>query len=231
MDSIVTFLEAHGPIDSVNRRTLVDKIENQRKFKGSCFIIFKTVELCKKFIETESLKYKDTELIRKWQKDYLEEKKKEIEDRKKNKAEKQQKAAAKTEETITVPKGALLHFTGIEENQMLTREEIKEKIKELNDSDPYLDFNKGDLQGYIRLQGENSAVELYSKLNEGILKVGEIELKLRVLEGTEEKEYIKKIADIFSRKRDKSKGNKKQHRKRKGKFEDGGPKPKQTNVD
>lgn len=218
-------------MDAITRRTFVDKLTNQRKFKGSCFIIFKTIDLCKKFIETESAKYKDVELIRKWQKDYIDEKRKEIEDRKRNKAEKQQKAAEKAEEKMpTIPKGVMLHFTGIKEDQTLTREEIKEKIKEISELDSYLDFNKGNVQGYIRLPEENAAIEFHKKLEDGTLKVGDIDLKLRVLEGEEETEYVKKMLEKMTQKREKTKGNRKQQRKRKGKFNDDGPRAKKTET-
>lgn len=234
LDKIVTILEQYGPIDSITRRTFVDKLSNKRKFKGSCFIIFNTIDLCKKFIETEDIKYEENELIRKWQKDYIDEKRKEIEERKKNKADKQEKAAAKAEEwKPNIPKGAILHFSGIKEDQTLTREEIKEKIKEVSDMDSYLDFNKGNVQGYIRLPEENAANEFYKKLEDGCLKVEDIELKLRVLEGKEEEEYLNNTYEIMAQKRDRKRGNKRQRdqRKRKGKFNDDGPKSKKVETD
>ena len=53
------------------------------KFKGSIFLTFKTEEAAKTFVEKEE-KYKDGALLKKFQKDYLEEKKKEM-DEKRNK--------------------------------------------------------------------------------------------------------------------------------------------------
>ena len=53
------------------------------KFKGSIFLTFKTEEAAKAFVEKEE-KYKDGALLKKFQKDYLEEKKKEM-DEKRNK--------------------------------------------------------------------------------------------------------------------------------------------------
>jgi len=49
---------------------------------------FRDLESCKKFVEAESVTYKDVELIRKYQKDYLLEKEKEFEERKKTRGEK-----------------------------------------------------------------------------------------------------------------------------------------------
>ena len=50
------------------------------KFKGSIFLTFKTEEAAKGFVEKEE-KYKEGALLKKFQKDYLEEKKKEMDER------------------------------------------------------------------------------------------------------------------------------------------------------
>lgn len=230
LDEIVKLLETHGPIEAVMRRTYLDKISKERKFKGSCFIIFKDIELCKKFVEADSIEYKDTELIRKWQADYIEEKRNEIDNRKKNKQSKQKANVVAEQKKPSFPKGAVLHFTGIKDDQMLTWEEIKEKVKEVADIDAsYIDFRKGDLEGYIRLPAENSAVEFHKKLTDSKLTIGNIDLVVKVLEGEEEEEFLKKAAESVSQRREKQKGNKKQNRKRKGNFNDNGPKSKKNN--
>lgn len=208
-------METYGPFESVNRRATKD-----HKFKGSCFIIFKDEETCKKFVELESVKYKDTELIRKLQEVYLDDKKKEIEERKKLK---KGKVDEKPQKPIEYPKGAVLHFSGLEEGQTITREEIKEKVKEIaNIEVPFVDFTKGDLQGYIRFPEENSAVEFYKKLTDGEMEVETFKLKTRVLEGDEEEAYLKKTSDTVLEIRKKQKNNSKNNRKRKGNFGDHG---------
>lgn len=40
--------------------------DKQKFFKGSIFLQFKTIEAAKAFMEQESVKYKDTELIKLW---------------------------------------------------------------------------------------------------------------------------------------------------------------------
>lgn len=40
--------------------------EKKLQFKGSIFVQFKTLELARSFLETESVKYEGTELIKKW---------------------------------------------------------------------------------------------------------------------------------------------------------------------
>lgn len=215
LDAIVTFFEDHGPVESCVRRTYQDAATKEHKFKGSCFIIFKDVELCKKFVDADSIKYKDVELIRKWQENYLKEKKEEFENRKGARKQKQEAKAAKAKEEnkIDIPKGTILHFTGIAEEQTVTREEIKEKIIERCEMEPaFLDYKKGDTEGYVRMRNENDAIELHKKLTDGKLEIGEISLTLRVLQDEEEDEYLKKTADAVAEMR------KRKGRKRKGNF-------------
>ena len=42
------------------------KKDKEYHFKGSIFLQFKTLEDAKSFMEQESVKYKDTELIKMW---------------------------------------------------------------------------------------------------------------------------------------------------------------------
>jgi hypothetical protein len=44
-----------------------DKEAKCMKFKGSVFVVFKTEELAKTFMELESVKFNETEVIKKWQ--------------------------------------------------------------------------------------------------------------------------------------------------------------------
>ncbi|XP_023023803.2 la autoantigen-like [Leptinotarsa decemlineata] len=215
LDDILSFLEPHGPIESCHRRTI-----NNQKFKGSCFIVFKENEACKKFVEAESIKYNDVELIRKFQQVYWDDKKKEIEERKKNKKEKKEKDDSKEPpKKLDFPKGAILHFTGLEEGHSLTREELKDRIKEVGDLEvAFMDFKKGDLEGYARFPEENGAVEFLKKMTDNQLTVDKFTMKLRVLEGEEEEEYLQKSSDAILELRKKQKMSSRNSRKRKGNF-------------
>lgn len=229
LDSIVSFLEPYGPVDSCYRRTYIDKITKQHLFKGSCFIIFKDLETCKKFVEAESIKFKDTELIRKFKNDYFEEKKKEIQERqKKNKKQKRDPLPTNAVEESTFPKGAILHFSGLKENQNVSREEIKEQLKKIDDVEiSYIDYNKGDTEGHIRFSKENAAVELFKKLTDGEMEVGDAKIKFKVLEGDEEKNFLKDTANAINKIRQ----NSKRAKKRRGdKFGDSGPKNKTKKI-
>ncbi|CAH1108965.1 unnamed protein product [Psylliodes chrysocephalus] len=228
-NKIIAFLEPYGPIESCNRRSTKD-----HKFKGSCFIIFKDLDTCKKFVELESVKYGETELIRKFQKVYFDDKTKEIEEKKQAKKEKKAAAAAaneKPEKQIEFPKGAVIYFSGLEEGQNLTREELKDKVKEVGDLETqFIDFKKGDIKGYLRFPEENNAVEFFKKIDDGVLEVSGFKLKLRVVEGEEEEEYLKKSSDEIHEMRKKQKLNGK-NKKRKGNYGRGGREAKSRRTD
>ncbi|XP_066260528.1 la protein homolog [Euwallacea similis] len=210
LNDIINFMDDQGPIDSVIRRTGKD-----HKFKGSCFIVFKTIELAKKFVDLKDLKYKDNELVKKMQTDYYANKKKEIEEKKKAQAEKKQAILKENAQKIEFPSGAILHFSGIPEGQQVTREEIKEKVGEESGFEVvYVDYSKGDQEGYIRFSKENNAVDFFKTLQEPVFDLGEHKLKLKVLEGDEEKEYLQKTSEAMAMQRQKQK----QGRKRKGNF-------------
>lgn len=228
LDDIVTFLDAYGPIESVTRRTNVDKITKKHVFKGSCFIIFKDAETCKKFVEAESIKFKDTELLRKLKNDYFEDKKKEVQDRrKKGKKQNDEPPPSNKLKKSSFPKGAVLHFSGLTENQSISREEIKEQLKKIDDAEiAFIDFNKGDTEGYIRFAGENTASEVFKKLNDGVLEVGETKITFKVLEGKEEEEFLNKTADALNKRR----ANFGKGKKRKGNFNNSGQRNRQKKL-
>ena len=75
------------------------------KFKGSIFLTFKTEEAAKAFVEKEE-KYKEGALLKKFQKDYLEEKKKEMDEKRnkfgKNKDKKPKAEGAEGKEEVRI---------------------------------------------------------------------------------------------------------------------------------
>lgn len=229
-DAITAFFEGLGVIESCRQRTYLDKAAKEHKFKGSCFIIFKEIEDCKKFVEDEEVKYKDTPLVRKWQADYLQEKKLEIEERKKSRNEKRQKQEVeKNEKKMEFPKGAVMHFSGILEGQSLTRENLKEHIAKSDTGVEvaFIDFNKGDLEGYIRFTKENAAIDYHKSLTDGKFEVNDISMVTKVLEGEEEDAFLKKSLESISKMRMKNKQSSR-GKKRKGNFGGyGGPRSKQ----
>lgn len=64
----------------------------------------------------------------------------------------------------------------------------------------YIDYSKGDKNGYIRLTEENSAKTLIDKLDDNKLKLGDEEVSVRAIEGDEETEYLaKQVEQMISR--------------------------------
>lgn len=64
-----------------------------------------------------------------------------------------------------LPKGSILYFSGV--SKICTREDIKESLYKFDADIAYIDFRRGDTEGWVRLQGENAAKSLLEKTNEG----------------------------------------------------------------
>ena len=108
--------------------------EKQWKFKGSIFVTFKNKEAATEFVENKEWKYKDREMIIKFQKDYLEAKQKEMDEKRRgkgkggNKEKEVQKEQVKEEDDWQMPRGAVLKLSGLGGD--ITREDIKEVLKD-----------------------------------------------------------------------------------------------------
>lgn len=235
LDPIVAFLKPHGEIESCQRRTYQvlkskDDKEKETFFKGSCFIIFKTVEDCKKFIEAESIKYKEVELIRKWQEAYNKEKEEEMAQRRNKKEKKSKQAEESVHKEIKVPHGAILQFGGITAEQEVSWEKIKEKVEELSKAEvSYIDYKKGGLDGYVRFTAENGAADFFKTLDDAKLKIDDdVELTCKALESTEEEEYLKKVAAAMKERKQRKKnfGGKFNRKRKGGHFMNEGPRSK-----
>lgn len=207
IEKLKSFFNAFEPYENIIMRKYHDK-EKKLHFKGSIFVQFKTLEDAKAFMDRESVKYEETELIRKWSVDYSAEKVKEKEDRRQKRSEiKAKKSEAKKgkdeesgdeeekekEKESTLPKGCVIHFTDAPEK--CTREDIKERLGELEASIAFVDFKMGDKEGWVRLQGENSAKPVVDKMKEGKVLIREEEVTCRVLEGEEEEKYLAKAKE------------------------------------
>lgn len=69
MDEILLFSVAYNDIVRVIQRKLDNK-----QFKGSLYLVFNSKDQAEKFLKLESVKYKNVELKRMWQRDFLKEK-------------------------------------------------------------------------------------------------------------------------------------------------------------
>jgi hypothetical protein len=74
-----------------------------------------------------------------------------------------------------------------------TRELIKEKFNPFTKT-PWIDFNKGDAEAWVRLNEANTAKDVLEKVlaaGKGKLMIGDKEVTSRVVEGDEEAQFWK----------------------------------------
>lgn len=207
LDDLLEYFKQYGPYETVLMRHYFDKESKKQGFKGSVLVVFPTVEKAKEFKELDDVKYKNTYLLRKWHEDYVEEKKKEIEERKARKEARKKKEEKEDNENkeeeaaeIEIPKGTFLYFSGLKEGSEAAREDIKESLGEFADQCAWIDFSRGMTKGYIRFKEEDFNKQVMEKL-EGKLKVKDMDAELRLVDGEEEEEQLKKMKEARSRAR------------------------------
>ncbi|CAL7939406.1 unnamed protein product [Xylocopa violacea] len=218
IEKLKTFFNAFEPYENIIMRKYQDK-DKKLQFKGSVFVQFKTLDDAKTFMARESIKYGDTELIKKWSADYSIEKAKEKEDRRQKRSEMKAKkneskekqddesGEADEDEEKKLPKGCVIHFSDVPEK--CTREDIKEHLGKLDASIAFVDFKIGDKEGWVRLQGENSAKSVIDKMEKSKVLIRDKEVICRVLEGEEEEKYLSKAKEDMANCRQKyNKGKK-----------------------
>lgn len=156
LDFFATFEEK---VENLQMRKYLDKPSKEYKFKGSVFVTFKSVDDLSAFLAKEKVTYKESDLIVKSQEKYLNEKK---EERNAKSAKKTQ--AKEAENTIKLPTGAVLRFEGTTDE--ITREDIRQKLDELEADVGFIDYNKGDKEGHVRLNEEGTAKTLFEKFTD-----------------------------------------------------------------
>ncbi|KMQ89718.1 la-like protein, partial [Lasius niger] len=222
IDKLKVFFNPYKPFETIVMRKYQDNKDKVYKFKGSVFVQFKTLDGAKAFMNVESIKYEDTELIRKWAANYTADKAQEREERRKKKEIKSKKSAIteekemdadKTDQTletdtntdIKLPKGSIIYFSGV--SKICTREDIKECLDKFDADIAYIDFRRGNTEGWVRLQGGNTAKSLLEKTNENKVIIRDVEVTCKVLEGEEEDKYLAKtMEEIAALKKKYSKG-------------------------
>lgn len=73
-----------------------------------------------------------------------------------------------------MPKGSVIHLSGLSEET--TREDIKERLGALKGNVAFINFNKGNAEGWVRLKGDEAAAPIFEKMDGGkvIFKIKEI---------------------------------------------------------
>lgn len=232
LDQLLEFFSQFDKVVNVQKRTWKDNKDGSRHFKGSTFVTFTDKAAAEDFMKVESVKAphnKEEELVRKWQKEYFEEKKKEYEEKKsknrsaknaikKSKEDENDEEKEEQEKESSLPKGAVIFMDGFADDIM--REDIKEKLKadfgQAPEEIAFIDYEKGQSSGYIRFKEEGAGVKLAAKmkvkLEEAKFKVKDSQVTYKVLEGDEETAFLdKSLKSIMDRK-----GRNKGHKRRGG---------------
>jgi len=178
-----------GKAENGDEQKSADKSESEpqlvwiRKFKGSVFVVFKTVEQAKKVMEDSSIVFNGSPIqIKMWQAEYKAQKNKEYQEKlasRKRKGGGDKKPEAddgdEKEEEVKeqLPKGALVKILNVPEG--FTREILKEKWFTALDKEKFaiafIDFNKGDKNAVLRLEREGSGNEALAEIPDKKLKM------------------------------------------------------------
>ncbi|XP_055546368.1 la protein homolog [Wyeomyia smithii] len=186
MNELIEFFEPFEKVTNIVMRKYHDKATKKYMFKGSVFITFATKEQCAKFLNKGKMEYKGKELICKMQDDYFEE----------QKSERRKKDKKKQEDKLDIshlPKVACVHLDGF--GKETSRETIKEAVLKLDESFEvaFIDYKKTDSNGVLRFANEGTGKKFIEKLTDGKIKIDEEDITVRLLEGDEETEFLRKV--------------------------------------
>jgi len=191
------------------------RLDNDKKFKGSIIVELSTLEEAKKLLKDE-IKVDDQVLKVMTRDDYFKTKNENGGSKPSGEGkENDDKVADNTEDQEPKKTGCVLHFKGASEDT--SREDLKEVFEKHDEEIEWIDFNRGETQGYIRFKNEGVAktvLEAVKAANDDKIVVKEMELEVRTIEGIEEKNYW--ILAAEERKRPKFQGYRKK-RESKGK--------------
>ncbi|CAF0852962.1 unnamed protein product [Adineta steineri] len=212
IDKLLVFFEQFGSIESVQMK----KQFKSKDFNGAAFVVFPTEEKAREFIEKSKetpIKYEDGSVLEcslqddHYKKKALEsanggkassdnEKYKKNNDKEVRKEKRKEDLEKQTNEHLeklnneNLP-GALIHIAGMPATG--TRELIKEKFNPFTKT-PWIDFNKGDAEAWVRLNEANTAKDVLEKVlaaGQGKLAIGDKEVTSRIVEGEEETQFWK----------------------------------------
>ncbi|XP_060876233.1 la protein homolog [Metopolophium dirhodum] len=211
MDELLEFASTFGDkiITKVTPRRLKTK-----EFKGTLYFTFNTKEEAEKFLKQESIKYKDVELERMWEKDFLEEKKKEYEDKL---AKKDEKIKAETEKYFK--KGYLLKVDNVDAS--VTVDSIKAICAEFEWQVAFVKIVENEKLAWIRLKPVKAAKDLLEEFAE---KVNDLDIKFSLPEEgveqtvlnemTKEMKGVLNMKDKMKKEKNKNKGGKRYNKRR-----------------
>ncbi|CAF2634829.1 unnamed protein product [Rotaria sp. Silwood2] len=205
LDKLLQFFEKYGATDNIQMK----KQFKTKEFNGSVFVIFPNEDKAREFVENSKkipIKYDDQSILEcSLQDDYfkdkpmeltINEKEKRSNDKQFKKEKKQQELNKKTNEHLEKLNngnllGALIHLIGMAADT--TRELIKAKFNPFTKM-PWIDFNKGDAEAWVRLNEANTAKDVLEKvlaIGDGKLIIENNEITCRIVEGEEEAQFWK----------------------------------------
>jgi len=211
MDEILEFAATFG--DKIISKVTLRRLKT-KEFKGSLYFTFSTKQQAEEFLKKESVQYKDVELERMWEKDFLEEKKKEFTE---NQAKKEQKIKAETEKYFK--KGYLLKADNLSED--VTVDSIKTVCSGFEWQVSFVKIVDDNKSAWIRLKPVKAAKDLLediaSKKNDLSINfsVPDDDSEQQVLnEMTKEMKGVLNMKDKMKKERNKNKGGKRYNNKR-----------------
>lgn len=188
--------------------------DQKKEQKDSVFIEMGSEEEAKNVI-SKGVKFKDIDLKILSKAEYLQNKKEERKqkrEKKKNESQptsdiSEQKKEEKAEEIV---EGLIIKLTDIPDYN--TREILKASFSR-HAKIVYVDFSKGDKEGYLRVETPESAKKIVEALSTEEEKKRLDGINVKLIEGEEEKQYYAKIAEL-KLKRKKKLGEKKKNKRR-----------------
>jgi len=230
LDDLLIFFEKYGATDNIQ----MQRNFKTKEFNGCVFVVFPTDEEAKHFVslskQTPPIKYNDQSILEcELQDNFLKRKEQEtgadgssskanVSIREQRQQEKQMKKDKRKEEMDKKTNqhaeklnreqmsGALIHIKNMPEDG--TRELIKAKFSPFTKL-PWIDYNKGETQAWVRLNEAFTAKDVLDKVLAaygGKLEINSTEVEPRVVEGEEElkfwKEANEKRAEQRTKKRD-----------------------------
>ncbi|XP_067687096.1 lupus La protein-like [Haliotis asinina] len=191
LDGLQEFFSKQGPVESISMR----RIPKTKDFKGSVFVVFAKKEDAETFVNAESLKYGETELIRSFRDDYFKRKNEEKRQAKKQHNDDVKEKEKEEDDKIRdrIKTSTILRLDGLPGN--ITLEDLRNFFSDFG-TVAWVDHDNGETKGYVRFTNENEATEVLTKAKEageGKIEINNNEVTARVLEGEEELNHWKMI--------------------------------------
>jgi lupus La protein len=223
IETVTEFFEKVGKVGRVDLRRTRDQ---EKKFKGSVFVKFSSEEEAQKVAAMELTAPNSEEKLEMMTKaDWSAKKSEEIKAKKSGGASKKEEPASKkrkqetekeaepAEEKVEYTKDLIIQLTGCAEGSQ--REDIKELLESADAKVAYVDFSRGDTDGYARLDTASAlkAADTVAKLTEAKTEMKGVVPTLKALSGEEEEQYWIKVNERKKNRPNKKGGRGKRQRR------------------